>query len=255
MNRSIIIFVSIVLVLISTKELKSQKPEKGTFGATAGLSAIAGVPTTDASTTGTLLFRYYLTDVWVARAAFNYRSVNNAGTSVIDSTQIPAQQGIPSGDGFTNRTREVSGGAYNFELGIQRNIGDIEKTEIYVGAVFLTGIDGMRRTEEYTEWLADQDAIGRVKGDYDEVVATTPIKMRYGARVVVGTNYFITPNFSIGAEFGYGFTSVVEDGGEVTLESLVGNELTAESYSADGFSETRNTFQATGAVLTLSFFF
>jgi hypothetical protein len=245
-------------VILSSYSLISfaQKPEKGTLGATAGMSAIAGNPTTDASTTGTLLLKYYLSEEWVLRGAVNYRSLNGVGTVKRDSTVfgVPGVSGFPtSGDGATRRETEISGGAYNAEIGIQRNLGDIEKTEIYVGSLFVIGIDGNRKTYERTDWLIDQGT--RLKGDYDEFTAITPIRTRYGLRFVVGANYFITQNFSLGAEFGYAFTSFIEEGGTVSRKSLINGQADELSYSADGFSETRNTFHTTGAVLTLSFFF
>jgi len=245
----------LVIVLFSTINLFAQKPEKGAIGATAGLSAIAGVPTTDASTTGSLLLRYYLKDDWVLRGAMNYRTVASASKTVTDSTIIPAQQGIPTGDGFTRRTKDVTGGAFNFEFGIQKNIGNIENVEVFVAGVFVTGLEGKRKTYSTTEWLKDQGSVNRVVGDYDYVTATTPIKTRYGANIIVGANYFVNPNLSIGAEFGYGYASIIEKGGEVVIESKKGVNVVSNTYSTEGFSDLRNSFQVTGAVLTLSFFF
>ena len=231
-----------------------EKPEAGTFGATAGLSAIAGNLTTDASSTGSLLLRYYISDRIVARGAVNVQTLSNAANTVTDTTTFSPVQGLPNpGDGVTTRTNEVSGMLYNVELGAQYNIGNIDNLEVFFGASAIIGIDGNRNTYHKREWVID--GFGRTAGDYDESTLTTPVRTRFGARFMLGTNYFITPNIAIGAEFGYAFQTVVRSGGEISESSLVNGETSQNTINLDGFSETRNELGTTGALLTLSFFF
>lgn len=243
-----------VLTAATTVTAQVQKPQAGTAGASAGLSAIAGNLTTDASTTGSLLLKYYVTERIVARGAVNVQSLSNAATTVTDTTVFPNAQGFPtSGDGVTTNTNEITGMLYNVELGAQYNIGDIENLEVFVGASVVFGLDGKRETYNRQDWVID--GLGRTAGDYEESTLITPTRTRIGARLMCGANYFITPNIAIGAEFGYAFYNVVRNGGEIKTVSSVGNDLIEESYSLEGFSETRNELGTTGAVLTLNFFF
>ena len=230
-----------------------QKPQAGTVGATAGLSAIAGNLTTDASTTGSLLLRYYITDRIVARGAFNVQTLGNAANTVTDTTTFSPTQGFPNpGDGVTTRTNEISGMLYNVELGAQYNIGDIENMEVFFGAAVVFGLDGNRKTFHRREWVVD--GFGRSAGDYDESTLITPVRTRIGGRFMLGANYFVTENIAIGAEFGYAFHNVVQSGGEITNQNLVNGTMEESTISLEGFSETRNQLGTTGAILTLSFF-
>lgn len=247
-------FFGTILTLTSVAVAQVQKPAAGTVGATAGLSAIAGNLTTDASTTGSLLLKYYVGERIVARGAFNVQTLSNTANTFTDTTVFDPAQGFPSpGDGVTTRLNEVSGMLYNVELGAQYNIGDIENLEVFMGAAVVFGLDGKRQTYNRREWVID--GLGRTAGDYEESTLVTPMRTRIGGRLMVGTNYFITPNIAIGAEFGYAFYNVVRSGGEISNEKLVNGELEQSTVNLDGFSETRNELGTTGAILTLSFFF
>ncbi len=241
------------LLLCSGLNLYAQKPVKGNYGATAGLSAIAGFLNTDASTTGSLLFKYYVQDGLAIRSAVNFRSLAGAGTTFVDSTQVPAGIGLPVGDGFSTTTTTVKGSNFDLELGIQKDIAKLEKLEPYVGAAAIFGLSGRRFTDVKRSWLIDGG--GRTAGDFDHTETLFDTKTNVGGKLFLGANYFLLRNLCVGAEFGYGYFFTKENGGEITVHSKTGATETNNTFTTGGYYKTTKGLRTTGAILTVSFIF
>jgi hypothetical protein len=241
------------LLLCAGLQLNAQKPVQGNYGATAGLSAIAGFLNTDASTTGSLLFKYYLQDGLALRAAVNYRSLAGAGTTFVDSTQVPVGIGLPMGDGFSTTTTTVKGSNFDLELGIQKDIAKLEKLEPYVGVAAVFGLSGRRLTDINRTWLIDGG--GRTAGDFDHTETLFNTRTNVGGKVFLGANYFLLKNLCVGAEFGYGYFFTKENGGEISTHTKMGSVESTVLQNTGGYYKTTKGLRTTGAILTVSFIF
>jgi hypothetical protein len=245
--------IAFVFCLISVMAF-SQKPEKGSYGATAGLSAVAGFPNTDASTTGSLLFKYYLMDGFALRGALNYRTLAGAGTTFIDTNKIIVSgTSLPSGDGFSTFRTDLKGSTFDVELGFQKDIAKLEKFEPYVGAAFVMGISGKRSQYSERNWIVD--GMGRTAGDYDKTTSVFNLRNNTGGKVFMGANYYLLKNISVGAEFGYGYFFSTENGGNVKTESSIAGVVSTLEQTTGNYNKTTKGFRTTGAVLTVSFVF
>lgn len=221
----------------------AQKPVKGNKGFAFG---ITGVPSLSVNTknspTGSLNFRYQVSDRWAARVGFRYGSKKNTVKSDTTGNGIDTSQIIKSRN-------------WAFNLGIQKSLGKIPKLDPYVGAEFYLG--GMGGSYDLkTEVVSPANP--NIFGDYAQThIADYGKGKFFGARVFAGVHYFFADHFAIGGEFGYGYQMKSTKNGTTTVTvqgSTFGNPGT--TYSTNSAKTEEKTFDTNGTgtiILTVMF--
>lgn len=237
--------------------LKAQTPGKGNFSATAGIEGLAGAINTNNSTTGSLLFKYYLTDNLALRGAFSFARLPETKSLIIDTASVGVSSGtgIPPGNEFYKQTTNISGNTFRFETGVQYKIVEKEKLEPYIGAVLSMGIGGSKLIEEKKDWLKDNPATGRIKGDYEYATFEQNQAREIGGKLVLGMVFYPLENIGIGAEFGYGYFTTGREGGTHTYENVInGGDVERMEYELNNYKEEIKGFKSTGGIITVTFY-
>lgn len=193
----------------------AQKPVAGdmafTFGAT-GINTIN--VTSDFGDMGTLLFRYYLTDEWVARVRLDLLISNDKFDFASDT----------SGAGEHDITKNTM---VSLHLGVQKNFGlTLKRLEPYLAADLVFGTGKLNQTDNTTDF--DHTNSFQV---INEPGSTTNVGLVFDA----GFNYFFADHFAIGAEFGYGIQYSSTGEGSVKTISTVGNVTTTTTSKTGSF--------------------
>ncbi|TSA50636.1 MAG: hypothetical protein D4R43_01960 [Sphingobacteriales bacterium] len=226
--KKITAIISIVLMSFSAF---AQKPVKGDMGFTMGFNGLSVLGVTPTAATGTLLFRYYITDNLAGRAALNF-SNSNFSTSLTDT----------GGAIITTSTKSSS---WAVSLGIQKSCGTIKNIEPFCGADIYVGGGMSNKTDNKTLLKS---------GDFFEEVTTPGSTFSFGVTPFVGFNWFFTDHFSLGAEFGWGVGMSNTKAGSTVSTTHFGSTdtvITTPSASAKGMSIGTNS----SGLITFSVFF
>lgn len=236
-----IVFFSIVALLCSYGF--AQKPVKGDKGFSFGLSGAPnlGVNTKN-SPTGSLNFKYVNSDKWTTRFGFRYGNKNSKTKS--DTT----------GNGI-DTTNILKTYQWALNLGFQHSLGKIQKLDPYVGAELFYGKTG----GSYDSKIEVVSPINPNSfGDYIQLHTADFGKGRVsGIRIFTGFNYFFTDHMAVGAEFGYGFQSVISKNGTTSV-NINGNSFGAQgiSYFTNSASNAEKDFNTLGSgIITFSVYF
>ena len=192
------------------------KPVQDDIGVTFGIRSVSAPLLGSPGNTGTIVFKYLITDRLAARAAlaFSTNGGGTSGTTESDTTGI----GV-----LITTTTKSSSWAINF--GLQQSFSGTEKLDPYIGAdVFFGGTNGSIDTK--TE-IVSESGVGSalltdtlstaIVGDYDQTkVNMVGNASNIGVNVFAGFNYFFAQKFAIGAEFAWGITSVSTKNGATT---------------------------------------
>ncbi len=205
---------------ITAAMVLAQKPVAGDMSFTLGLTGLSDVTvTSNFGDMGTLLYRYYITDEWAARARLDLLISNNKSDFTAADT---------SGFGEHDITKS---NMVNLHLGIQRNFGtSLKRLEPYMAAEIVFGTGKLNITDNTTDF--DMSNSVEIK---NEPGSTTNI----GLVVDAGFNYFFTDHFAVGAEFGYGIQHSSTGEGLVTTTTTTGNVSTVTT-SKSGTSSSFN---------------
>ncbi len=244
----------------------AQKPAAGAMGFTGGLSSLVGSPTSGPSQTGSLQFKYYVSDGLAARVGLLIKTGAGNGTTVSDTSG--------AGQGVAKETTTIKSGGLGWalSLGAQKSLGGTDKLDVYTGAdLYFGGTTGKvtDKEEKVTKLPVPAPAPGvgvDAVGDFKKTVTTTPGSFNMGLNAFVGFQYFFVEKLAIGAEFayGYGYSSTTGSDEVVTTGQSWGTPWTPSSTttpksttvnSNDNKSTTTGGLGVQGATLTLSFFF
>lgn len=224
----------------------AQQPTAGTMGFTAGLNGITGTLNSGPSSTGSLMFKYYLSDGLAARVGFNITS-GPGKTSVSDTS---------GGKTLQTTTVNTGGKTWGLSLGAQKSLAGSDKLDVYVGGDLYFGGSTSAVKDVKDEQLKDAGAAKA--GDYKQVVTTSPGSFNFGLNGVVGFQYFLVQNLSVGAEFAYGFRHTGSSGSDEIVTTAVagGTSVTVPTVkSNENKSTSTNTFGKAGGLITLSWYF
>jgi hypothetical protein len=229
-----------LLSFLLVAALYAQKPSSG-FGVSAGLSSIAGTVTTGSTSTGSLGFRYVLSESMMARFSVNLGQLGGNGY-MKDSTL-----GI-------EYVSKITGLNYSVNLGIQKSIAGGEKFDTYVAFDLL--YHGQTRQKSYNS-MEVLTTVGGNVGDKSETTSYGDKNTTMGVVASVGCAYYILENFSIGAEFGYGVAANTwNEGGESTTTNTGSTFGTAPTATTNGDAIMRTTgMSTTGGCIMLSWYF
>lgn len=252
--------------------VSAQKPAAGAMGFTGGLaggvtSSIGAGP----STTGSLMFKYYVSDGLAARVGLNFTTPSSNGTTISDTTGSADPDGKFSAD-VIQTTKVTSGGnTWRLSLGAQKSIGGTDKLDVYAGGdLFFGGTTGKETdTKNETITVANKPAVSTVSkvGDFTQSVVTTAGSMNIGVNAVVGFQYFFVEKLSLGAEFAYGYITNRSSGTTETVNTSQVNGIASSpsgtgttpksttTPSYDGKVNNSHGLGTAGATITLSFFF
>lgn len=191
---------------------------------------------------GEFLFRYYLTDKIVARAAVGIQSQNTQYYVKSDSTYAfqsfskPEQAGVDVLQESIGDTSIQSFGM-SFSPGVEYHLGTSAKLDPYVGAQIGFGFVGKTTTKysgSVTETYKGGNGItGRNIGETTyAITSVTPGGMQFGLNLLGGFNYFFSDHIAIGAEYSLGFMSSRIGGesttkGSMTMKGIPGDDVTA----------------------------
>jgi hypothetical protein len=197
----------------------AQMPDAGSKSFTFGFNPLStnGV-NSNASRTGTLLYKYYPTP----DQAFRF----SASVGVNSSTNIN-----DPGNG-RKTTYSNSSNSFGLGLGFQKNLAAMDKFTVYAGGdlgLFYGSSKNSNRTDIYdhTKYGSGMD------GDYTEIINSNINPLNIGIYPFLGMNYFITKNFSIGAEFSMGVIYSIPGSGTITTNQ--------RSYGVDAPSVVTKT--------------
>jgi hypothetical protein len=232
------LFVVLSLVLATSFAAFAQRPVAGakafTFGLENPFGGSANVdPIGSASPTGSLLFKYYVSDHIAARFSINY---TKSSDKLLDTAGT-----VFSGQEFEAKT---STSRFAIAVGAQKAFGEGEKLEPYIGAdIFFAKTSG-----KYFERTEVVNVNGGTVGDFQEVNTNAyfnPFTSTYvaptttfGLAPVVGFNYFFTENFAFGAEFGWGIGMVSSK--KVVEEVITGKTGGVADPTVTNFINTGN---------------
>jgi len=186
MKKTIFAFLALFLI---TASAFAQFPEAGTKSFTFGISGLSTIGlNTNVGHTGNLLYKYYTTDNLALRFS---------GGLAINSTGFTSDNG--SGKNSVSSTVNNS---YSLGFGLQRNIVNVNKFNIYAGADLALTIAYSRNSTKNVTY--DSSLVGGQNGDYFETITLNPTNLKIGLYPFGGVNYFLSKNFAIGAEFSLG---------------------------------------------------
>jgi uncharacterized protein YfiM (DUF2279 family) len=244
----------------------AQKPAAGTMGFTAGLAnGLSGGLSAGPSKTGSLQFKYYISEGMAARIGINLTTPVN-GTQVFDTTEkTPPVGPVPSVQ--HQKTKITSGGLTTaISLGIQKSLGGTDKLDVYTGAdVYFAGTTSTVEDNKNSVVAVTSGTTTAKVGDYTQSVATNPPGgMRIGLNGFVGFQYFLVEKLSLGAEFAYGYYYNSSGNGTIsTVNSATTNGVAGTTVATGASTTTSSTAPHVGqhafgngtSTVTLSFYF
>lgn len=224
----------------------AQRPTAGTQGFTFGISGLQNIGVnTGASRTGTILYKSYMTD------SMAYRLSASLGISTTTSTLVEERQGI--------RAIDISNSAtVNIAPGIQNTLGGSNRLEPYYGVDALIGYTFVNSRINRTD-ITHADSTfdpNDQTGDFTETETRMGKPLRIGILPLIGANYYITDNISIGAEFSYGVIATLSQNGTQTIRNRVAGvdkEETTVNISAS--TTTFSTGPAGSGLITVGIYF
>jgi hypothetical protein len=240
--KKILLFISILFPFLA----HAQRPVQGMQSFSFGISGLQNLGiNTGASRTGTILYKHYKTD----SMAYRFSAALNINTST--SSLEDKGQGI--------RTTTINNSAtVNIAPGFQNSLGGNTRLEPYYGIDFLLGYTFVNSSiirNEVTNADTTFDPNDE-RGDYNETETRFGRPVRVGIIPLIGANYFITNNISIGAEFSYGLVATFAQNGTRTFRNRIAGvdqeENTVDiSASTTGF----NAGAAGSGLITMGIYF
>lgn len=227
---------------------ESLKPVQGDLGVTLGIN---GLGTTNfnfnVGHTGTLLFRYYLSDDWALRAQLSITS-SSTSQSYTDSVG-------PYGNGSYSNSNKYGG--FNVGLGIQHSFQATKRLDPYLGVeVFIGSNTTTTDSDGFVSGKIDNTftGAGTQAGESFTHMVTPGSTFTFGAGLVFGFNYFITNHIAVGGEFYAGFSINSIGDGTITNTVTDAGVTTTTTTAIHGSSNT--TFSPNGSgQITFSYFF
>jgi len=188
---------AMIAIVFMTLNAFAQKPVKGDMGMTFGFNGLSTLGVTTTTPTGTLLFKYYITDNLAARASLNFTS-SSFSTDLIDT-------------GATHYETSTKSSSWGIAIGAQKSCGTIKRIEPYIGLDLYVGSGVNGKIDDMT---TDSS------GNFSIHTVTTPgATFSWGVTPVVGFNWFFDDHFALGAEFGWGIGMSSTKSGE-TVETI-----------------------------------
>jgi hypothetical protein len=226
----------------------SIKPVSGDLGVTLGINGLATTGFNfNVGHTGTLLFRYYLSDAWALRAQLSITS-SSSSQSYTDSVG-------PDGNGSYSNSNKYGG--FNVGVGIQHSFAATKRLDPYLGVeVFLGSNTSTTDSDGFVSGKIDNTftGAGTQVGTSSTHMVTPGSTFTFGAGLVFGFNYFITNHIAVGGEFYAGFAINSIGDGTVTNTSSNAAGTTTVTSTTHGYSNT--TFSPNGSgQITFSYFF
>lgn len=240
------LFLSIVLALAISSGFAQDdyKPGAGDMGIAFGIRGVTFPVISTIGPTGTLVFKYAVSDDIVARVAFNLTTANTETVSDTTGTFIGQQ---------TTTTTKSSNWVIN--LGGEYHLGGASRIDPYAALDFsFGGTNG--------EFINRNEILGATnKGDFQETTITkVGAGSTLGINLGVGANFFLTQKFAIGIEFNYGYakTTTGKKQGETTVETsgnFYGTAGTVTTPNTGTVSKTTGLSTSGGALITVNAFF
>ncbi|RZL44014.1 MAG: hypothetical protein EOP00_21775, partial [Pedobacter sp.] len=197
----------------------------------------------NASRTGSLLYRQYFADDKAFRASANVRW-NAVGNNLEDTTR-----GIKS----SNSIRQS---ALSIALGIQKSLGIRPRLEPYVGVDLIGGF-GSSKSSTRTE-IINENKTGETdkNGDFNETINTNSTPFNFGLAPLFGVNYYILDGIAIGAEFSYGINLAFGTHGKKDITGKQNGTDIPAVHSMESPSSMGINFQNMGSSnITVSVYF
>jgi hypothetical protein len=220
------------------------KPRRGNLGITLNLSGLINnlqiAPPTDPAGNILVQGRYYVRDAHVVTFGVGFQTINSR-ISTVDS--------VGSGQAKFDSTYKQN--KFFISPGYEFHFLETKRLDPYIGGAVHLGFIGKQKETGINEFV---DTTGTAKTTVD---FTQDGGFQFGFMGVVGFNFFVAKNFSMGAEYRFGFTHLRSGGdfeqvisntpvsGTATSQRIVGSRRTAMS----GLSMQSN------AAITLSYFF
>ncbi|MFA6924213.1 MAG: hypothetical protein WC223_08140 [Bacteroidales bacterium] len=267
-----------LICFLSAVVIYAQKPTQGYKGFTAGINGLIQNITVNgnASTTGTLLFKYYLADDLALRGGINFGKLSGLydkdGVTFVEYGKTVGDTAQKfGGDGIHQETKTCKGSQLNFEIGAQKSFGDNEKLEPYMGGALFFGKTFGAKIESTKEAMMSTtppfyspDTI--LKGDVEKYTLIPATTFVFGVKLVAGFNYFIAKDLCLGAEFAWGLSKstknafntkgikeLTESNTGINNKKVIQPEIITKAI--DTSKESRGGFGTLGALVTLSWFF
>jgi hypothetical protein len=235
-----IVFLAFVLTA------SAQYPAPGTRSFSFGISGLANIGVTpNASRAGNILFRKYKSDKMAMRYSLGFGLADN-GNSYVSQTGMATYNdnlyfNLNLGIGFQHNLIQLK------DLGTSRLL-------VYCGADFTLGGTYLKN-KQTNNFILDPTRIpGSLYGDYDRSTTTTVTPLRVGVFPLIGAQYFLRDNISLGAEFFDGLIAGFLQKETAVYEDVRGGiKTTGPTYNvlANGFTLQDNL----GGVLMVSVYF
>lgn len=239
--KKLILALAVCLTTASTFA-QDMKPVSGDMGFTFGASGIATMGVSTPNPTGSLLFRYYASDNMAARLGINF---SNASTTTTPSY-------MPGVSQTTNVTKSSSWG---LSLGAQHDFTGSDRITTYLGADLVLGSGG-GSSDMLTESIDTNGVVTTGATSFSTDVSTkNGSTFSFGIIPCVGFEYFLNDWFSVGAEFGWGFTSTSVKDGTTTTTSTVGGTTSAPVISTSKGMKSSGLGTIGSGMVTVSVYF
>jgi hypothetical protein len=215
----------------------AQFPDAGSKGITFGISGTSGL-NLNVSHNGSLMYKYYINDGFIMRysALISYSSTSNTSTS----------SGRESENDNTNY-------AFGLGIGCEKIFVKVDKFQMYGGLDLVPGISGGSSLGSNT--VVDHTKAGGIDGDFNKTVTKRPQIFSIGLYPFLGFEYFITKNFSVGAEFSISPTFSFPGNG-TTVTTGQSNGIPQPEVDANQGQKAQFSIASSGtALISGSFYF
>ncbi|MGB0886819.1 MAG: outer membrane beta-barrel protein [Vicingaceae bacterium] len=240
----------LAIVLTSNAQDERLKPQDGDWGFSLNISGIINniVLENNKDSLGqyNLFARHYLKDDVALRIGFGvnyFKQKHFAEDSVtIVSTGSRALQ---------EKDSTISRFDFKISVGIEKHLGNTRRLDPYVGADLSITRLGATKVDGKTD-ITDATGVHN-----EQIILQQDGGFSYGLRGLVGFNYFISKNLSLGAEFGYAIEYTKAGGdysGSRVITPVSGNQTSDFVSGKGGVSQTNIGATPTGGIM-LSFFF
>ena len=242
------LFLSIVLAFAISSGFAQDEYKfgAGDMGIAFGIRGVTFPVISTVGPTGTLVFKYAVTDDIVARVAFNLTTAKTE--TVFDTTGT----GIGEQKTFTFKSS-----SWVINLGGEYHLGGASRIDPYAALDFTFGGTNGESVDR------DEIIGGANTGDFQETTITkVGAGSSLGINLGVGANFFLTQKFAIGIEFNYGYAktttgkkpgeTITEIGGSGVQYNPLGTVTTPNPGTV---SKTTGLSTSGGALITVNAFF